>query len=137
MLGYIIGTSRQHLVNLTASMMPANYQQVPRNQDSSGYFSQVIAVLDHDPKKEAEFSHQKRGIPTMFAFHGTSADCMYSLQRNGLRNLSNSQYMTAGAAYGQGIYVAKDIGTARGYSRVCRKNITDTSLSRSDNVLEG
>lgn len=36
--------------------------------------------------------------------------------RNGLRNLSNSHMMTAGAAYGQGIYASANFATSYGYS---------------------
>ena len=41
---------------------------------------------------------------------------MYSILRNGLRDLSNSHMMTAGAARGAGIYVATQSATAAGYS---------------------
>jgi hypothetical protein len=40
----------------------------------------------------------------------------YSILRNGLRNLSNSSLMTAGAAYGQGIYASSQFNTSYGYS---------------------
>ncbi len=40
----------------------------------------------------------------------------YSILRNGLRNLSNSSLMTAGAAYGQGIYASSNYYTSQGYS---------------------
>ena len=33
----------------------------------------------------------------------------FSIVRNGLRNLSNSHMMTAGAAYGQGIYASANV----------------------------
>ena len=42
---------------------------------------------------------------------------MYSILRNGLRDLSNSHMMTAGAARGAGIYVATQSATAAGYSQ--------------------
>ena len=41
---------------------------------------------------------------------------MYSILRNGLRDLSNSHMMTAGAALGAGIYVATLKTIAAGYS---------------------
>ena len=41
---------------------------------------------------------------------------MYSILRNGLRDLSNSHMMTAGAALGAGIYVATMKSIAAGYS---------------------
>ena len=53
----------------------------------------------------------------MFAFHGTKTDCMYSILRNGLRDLSNSHLMTAGAFDGEGIYVAVTSSIAGRYSK--------------------
>ena len=77
----------------------------------------MIAVLEHDADKEKEFARRKAITPSIFVYHGTGADCIYSLQRNGLRNLSNSQMMTAGAAYGQGIYISNNLGMATAYSK--------------------
>ena len=42
---------------------------------------------------------------------------MYSILRNGLRDLSNSHLMSTGAAYGAGIYLSTAFGTAAGYSQ--------------------
>ena len=84
---------------------------------SSNFQDLVIAVLDHDPEAEAEFARRASQYPTMYAFHGTGADCIYSLQRNGLRNLSNTGLMTTSAAYGQGIYISSNINTAQSYSK--------------------
>ena len=49
-------------------------------------------------------------------FHGSGINNWYSIVRNGLRNLSNTGMMTAGAAHGAGIYSARDYGTASGYA---------------------
>ena len=76
----------------------------------------MIAVLDNDAKQEAVFQQRKKELGSIFAFHGTKTACMYSIQRNGLRDLSNSHMMLAGAAHGAGIYVAVHSGTAAGYS---------------------
>lgn len=40
----------------------------------------------------------------------------YSILRNGLRNLSNSTLMTAGAVYGSGIYASSQYQTSYGYT---------------------
>ena len=69
---------------------------------------QVIAVLDHEPAEDREFARRRAETPSIFAFHGTGTDCIYSLGRNGLRNLSNSQLMTTGAVHGQGIYISNN-----------------------------
>ena len=74
-------------------------------------------MMDHDPEDEAEFARRRAHTNSIFAFHGTSTDCLYSLQRNGLRNLSNSQFMMVGAVHGQGIYISANFATAASYSR--------------------
>lgn len=50
-------------------------------------------------------------------FHGTPANCVYSILRNGLKGLSGSKYMTTGAIYGDGIYCSDDISLASSYAR--------------------
>lgn len=52
----------------------------------------------------------------MFCFHGSSLENWYSILRNGLRNLSNTALMTAGAAYGAGIYASANYATSYGYT---------------------
>jgi len=63
-------------------------------------------VTNHDPSKENVFQTRKRQKGSKFLFHGSALENWYSILRNGLRNLSNSHMMTAGAAYGQGIYAS-------------------------------
>lgn len=52
----------------------------------------------------------------MFLFHGSGIENWYSILRNGVRNLSYTGLMTAGAASGSGVYSAFDFGTSNGYS---------------------
>ena len=77
----------------------------------------MIAVLDQDAREEAVFQQRKRELGSLYAFHGTKTDCMYSILRNGLRDLSNSHMMKVGAALGAGIYVATVSSIAAGYSQ--------------------
>ena len=42
----------------------------------------------------------------------------HSIMRNGLMNASNTKLMTAGAAYGAGIYLSPDSSISAGYSRM-------------------
>ena len=98
---------------------------------SSIAHNKIIAVLDHDPEAEAEFARRASQYPTMYAFHGTGADCIYSLQRNGLRNLSNTGLMTAGAAYGPGIYISCNISTAQGYSKSMNSSFRGRTYNQS------
>lgn len=52
---------------------------------------------------------------TEVKFHGSKEECWYSILRNGLQVLSRTSMMTAGAAYGNGIYSADCITTSQGY----------------------
>lgn len=63
-------------------------------------------VLLHDsPEREAYFESRRLQMGgSFFAFHGSSAENWYSILRNGLRCLSNTFFMTAGASHGSGIY---------------------------------
>ena len=78
---------------------------------------QVIAVVDHSAEFERKFAERRNTQPSVYAYHGTGYDCLYSLARNGLRNLSNSQFMTTGAVFGSGIYIAPDYEVAAGYAK--------------------
>jgi hypothetical protein len=51
-----------------------------------------------------------------FAFHGSDTCNWHSILRTGLKNMSNTKFMTSGAAYGSGIYMATDSGTSLGYA---------------------
>ncbi|KAI5079423.1 hypothetical protein GOP47_0004902 [Adiantum capillus-veneris] len=93
-LRYVLSTSRVKL-----HLMQAN-ERLPFF-DSHYQF----VVLHDSPEREAYFESrrvQKGG--SFFAFHGSSADNWYSILRNGLRCLSNTSLMSAGASYGSGIY---------------------------------
>lgn len=50
-------------------------------------------------------------------FHGSSMVSWYIILKNGLRNLSNTNLMANGAAYGQGVYLSDSLSFASGYSR--------------------
>lgn len=58
----------------------------------------------------------KRKHGSFFCFHGSSLENWYSIMRNGLRNLSNTALMTAGAAHGAGIYASANYMTSYGYT---------------------
>jgi len=73
-------------------------------------------LISQDPRKERTFNLLKKKHGSYFCFHGSSLENWYSILRNGLRNLSNTQLMTAGAAYGAGIYASAHYGTSYGYT---------------------
>lgn len=79
------------------------------------------------PDKEHEFQklkekvgkqRKREGVPaTIQAWHGSGFGNWHSIMRLGLKNLSNTKWMSAGAAYGAGIYLSPNFGTSLGYSR--------------------
>ncbi len=62
------------------------------------------------------FLQRKHAQGSVFCWHGSSLENWYSILRNGLRNLSNTMLMTAGAAYGAGIYASSQYATSYGYT---------------------
>jgi ubiquitin-protein ligase len=76
---------------------------------------QVYKII-HPLDKEQEFEKLKQTTKeTYFLFHGSRWQNWYSIMRNGLKNCSQSKLMTAGAAYGNGIYLSNNINTSYGY----------------------
>lgn len=76
---------------------------------------QEYLIYNHEAVQEAKFQELKKKHGSVFTFHGSSIENWYSILRNGPRNLSNTKMMTAGAAYGQGVYSARQFATASGY----------------------
>jgi hypothetical protein len=72
-------------------------------------------IYNHEPSQEAVFQELKAKHGSCFTFHGSSIENWYSILRNDPRNLSNTKMMTAGAAYGAGVYSSKNFATASGY----------------------
>eukprot|EP00924_Labyrinthula_sp_SR-Ha-C_P014174 augustus_masked-scaffold_72-processed-gene-0.3-mRNA-1 protein AED:1.00 eAED:1.00 QI:0/-1/0/0/-1/1/1/0/1193 len=67
-------------------------------------------------EKELTFQKLKKKYGSFWAFHGSNLRNWHSIIRTGLRNYSNTKMMTAGAAYGAGIYLSPDINIPLGYS---------------------
>ena len=57
---------------------------------------------------------------------------MYSILRNGLRDLSNSHLMSSGAAYGAGIYLSTQFATASGYSLTITGSRYDGNINQTN-----
>jgi hypothetical protein len=83
-----------------------------------GEFTHYQFVVLHDtPEREAYFTRRREASGSFFAFHGSPAENWYSILRNGLRSMSNTGYMSTGAAHGEGIYLATDLCTSMSYAR--------------------
>ena len=68
---------------------------------------------------------------TLLLFHGSSAHNWHPIMRTGIKNLSNTKLMSHGAAFGPGVYLAKDIQTAMGYCRGTSKIIVGACLVKN------
>jgi hypothetical protein len=65
--------------------------------------------------KERIFNQKKDQYGIKYFYHGSACHNWHLILKNGLKNYSNTKYMTAGAAYGSGIYLANNILTSLGY----------------------
>ena len=66
-------------------------------------------------ERETHFQGLKRRHGSMFAWHGSGAGNWHVILRTSLKNMSNTELMSAGAAYGNGIYFASDMTVSLGY----------------------
>ena len=69
------------------------------------------------PDVEAAFQHNKGAKATEWVFHGSDSTCWHGILRHGLQVMSNTKYMTHGAAHGAGIYLATDIKQSMAYCK--------------------
>jgi TusA-related sulfurtransferase len=79
---------------------------------------QFVMLAGTDPERRVQFNEWRAQYSSYFAFHGSAAENWHSILRNGLRNLSGTDLQRNGAAYGSGVYMAKDAATSFSYSRV-------------------
>jgi ubiquitin-conjugating enzyme E2 Q len=107
LMRYIIATNRLNLIPL---------KEEDCIQKLTNGVSQYI-VTNHPAETIKNFEAKKKKRGSFFAFHGSSIENWYSILRNGIRNLSNTHLMTAGAAYGSGVYCAENFSTSIGYCR--------------------
>jgi poly [ADP-ribose] polymerase 6/8 len=77
---------------------------------------QYMTVMD-SPERDADFRMWRKEYGSYFAFHGSGNENWHSILRKGLKNMSGTKFMTAGAAFGPGVYLSPSSTTSMGYSR--------------------
>lgn len=111
LLSWILSSNRAHL------------EAIPAGDSMAGLGPHQFLLVSATPAKEGRFKRarqeaaQRRGAsPTgsFFVWHGSSAGNWHCILRQGLR--SGTHYMSAGAAYGKGIYTARGSDMSLGYS---------------------
>jgi len=76
-----------------------------------------LLLLSCPPKKELKFQQEKKKKGSFYAFHGSAFNNWHCILRQGLKNYSGTEFMTTGAVYGNGIYLAPDSGTSLSYAK--------------------
>lgn len=76
----------------------------PAEVTESGY----IYLQNTEPNPHTEI--------TVIGYHGSPIGKWASILRSGLINLSGTEHMSTGAAYGKGVYFSKTIDVAKGYA---------------------
>jgi ubiquitin-protein ligase len=98
-------------------------QSIKRDQseDFMGIDKNVKVYTLFNKFDEDKFNVNKE--PTQFLFHGSNWANWYSIFRNGLKNCSKTKLMTAGAAYGNGIYLSDDANLSFNYGHSGTKSV--------------
>ena len=104
LLRWIISSSRAHI-------RPLQQEEHIPSIESKKQFVLLTAPIE----KERRFQELKRQNGSIFAFHGSGIGNWHSILRNGLKNYSNTKYMSTGAVHGAGIYFARNMATSMGY----------------------
>jgi len=105
LLRWIITSNRVHL------------ELVPKEKQMKEITTPYQFVLrSSTPEKEKKFVAERAKQGSFFAFHGSALSNWHCILRIGLKNYSNTEFMSCGAAYGQGIYMAPNSSTSFGYS---------------------
>lgn len=89
--------------------------KIPKINCDTVYYSFIMKTST--PEKDHAFEEKKKQFGTTFLFHGSQYSNWYLIIKNGLKNYSNTQFMTTGAAYGQGIYLSDNQNVALQYCR--------------------
>jgi poly [ADP-ribose] polymerase 6/8 len=99
LIHWIISSNRAYIV------------PVPTDQkigQLNGVCEQFILVSSN-PEVEGNFRKMRSKFGSFYAFHGSASGNWHSILREGLKILSGTSKMSAGAAYGNGIYTAYEI----------------------------
>lgn len=80
-------------------------------------------LISNPPEMEEKFQNLKKKHGSKFFYHGSPTDNWHSILRNGFFIASGTpDFQLHGAAYGIGVYVAHNMDTASGYTRIMSKN---------------
>ena len=110
LLNWIINSNRTNLI------LVIEYNELEKKLMENYDSKALLFKITNAPEKEVEFRNAKND-ETEYAYHGSSISNWHSIIRHSLKILSGTEYMSTGAAYGNGIYLAKNINMAISYSK--------------------
>lgn len=78
----------------------------------------AVLAVRYPPPQEAAFRElQSSGATDPCLVHGSATSSWFNIWRHGIQILSETAYMAHGAAYGSGIYLAKNFATSASYAQ--------------------
>lgn len=123
LLRWILATNRSHLRYISPELQSElNLKDV---------CTHLFVLITGPYKKEISFQKLKQAASevitevnveathntgSLLAFHGSPCGNWHSILRMGIKNFSNTKYMTVGAAYGEGAYFSESMNTCIPYS---------------------
>jgi len=109
------------LLQWTLSSNRAHLEAIPKEHRIPGCGDFQFHLVSSSPQKEKAFRErralmqEKKKKGSMWVWHGSAPGNWHAILRSGLKNLSGTKLMSAGQAYGPGIYSAKTVSTSLGY----------------------
>lgn len=92
---------------------------IPNNSIKNGNsVTHIFYIKRNNPAAEERYNkilNEKKELS--YYVHGSPYGCWHSILKQGIRNMSKTRYMTCGAAYGNGVYLADTLNISLGYSR--------------------
>ena len=111
LLQWIYYSNRTHLIYQTEKVI------LDKIDIKLPFYKHCFQILSNTPEKEAQFQELSQKHENHYGFHGSSLENWHSILRLSLKNYSNTDKMTCGAAYGPGIYLADDYNTSLSYTK--------------------
>lgn len=128
LLRWVLLSNRSQLIHLPEELklknisFPIQFMTLIASPQQEAAFQKKKKVEKHY-KKSKKISER----PTLFLWHGSAGDRWHSIVRNGLMNMSHKDCVN-GAAYGPGIYLAKDVHTSLSYIRLVKNLYKNSEL---------
>jgi hypothetical protein len=88
-------------------------KQLIKNCDDIEYFN-ISYSTDIETKIKSQLDNDYKYY---YLYHGSPFYCWYSIIKNGLKVMSGTEFMTTGAAYGNGIYASDQLAISHGYAK--------------------